>query len=282
MQQERDEDLRHQLDQDLESLRSLLYTVDPERSVDEVKFDTVVEAPNAEDQKYDKSVRELAFEQRAKPKGRTKTEEELALEEKQALERAEKKRQRRMRGEDSDSEGENGRKKRLKQIGGDDLDDDFYGEDGFGPGLQEEGADDSDEDGEDDEGGVGDEESVDEDDEDDEDGEEDGDDMESEPEGLGSAQEGDEAELVPKRKGRTAKSSAEKELPYTFPCPKSHEEFLDILEGVKDEDVPTVVHRIRTLHHPSLAEDNKSKLQVVHLIPPCSFTLTDTLNPRRD
>ena len=268
MQQEKDEDLRHQLDQDLESLRSLLYTADPERSAHEVKLSVAVEAPNAEDQEYDKAVRELAFEQRAKPKDRTKTEEELALEEKQALERAERKRQRRMRGEDSDSEGEDGRRKRLKQIGGDDLEDDFYGQDGFGLGLQEEGADESDEgEWEDDDG----EEGL--TDEDDGDGEEDGGGTESEPEGLGSVEEGDDAEIVPKRKRRTGQASAQKGLPYTFPCPESHEEFLEILEDVEDEDVPTVVHRIRTLHHPSLAEDNKIKLQVVHPIPPCSFTL---------
>lgn len=245
------------------SLRSLLYTVDSERSANEVKLDTAVEAPGADDQEYDKAVRELAFEQRAKPKDRTKTEEELALEEKQALERAERKRQRRMRGEDSDIEDESGRRKRLKQIGGDDLEDDFYSEEGFGPGLQEEAPDGSSEDGEDDEG-----EGEDGEPEDgleveyDDDGEGDGDDTESEAEGLGVAEDGDDAELVPKRKGKTGKLSVDEELPYTFPCPESHQEFLDILEDVEDEDVPTVVHRIRTLHHPSLAEDNKSKLRV--------------------
>lgn len=272
MQQEKDEDLRRKLDQDLDSLRSLLYTVGPDISAVEAKLSAAVEAPNSEDQEYDKAVRELAFEQRAKPKDRTKTEEELALEEKQALERAERKRQRRMGGEDSDSEGETGRRKRLKRIGGDDLDDDFYGEDGFGPGLQK--ADESDEDGEEGEGeGEGEDWGEELDDEDD------GDDAESEPEGLGSAEEGDDAELVPKRKGRIGGSNAGKELPYTFPCPESHEEFLDILEDTRDEDVPTVIHRIRTLHHPSLAEDNKLKLQVMHLVHSC---LSDTLIPRRD
>jgi len=277
MQQEKDEDLRHQLDRDLESLRPLLYTADPERSADEAKLSAAMEAPNPKDQEYDKAVRELAFEQRAKPKDRTKSEEELALEEKQALERAERKRQRRMRGEDSDSEGEHGPRKRLKQIGGDDLEDDFYGGDGFGPGLQEEGPNWSDGDGE---GGEAEEEDGDGvwgtgdggDDEDDEDGGEGQGDAWSESEGMDSAEEGDDVELVPKRKGKTGGSSAEKELPYTFSCPGSHEEFLDILEEVKDEDVPTVVHRIRTLHHPSLAEGNKLKLQVTHPIPLHSLT----------
>lgn len=283
MQQEKDEDLRHQLDQDLETLRSLLYTVDPDRSTDEAKLSATVEAPNFQDREYDKAVRELAFEQRAKPKDRTKTEEELALEEKEALERAERKRQRRMQGDDSDSEGENGRRKRLKQIGGDDLEDDFYGGDSFGPGLQEEVPDGYGEDGEDDEtegeedGGEG---FVDEDDDGEDD--DDGDDVESEPEGLGSTEEGDGVELVPKRSAGAVKSHPGKELPYTFPCPTSHEEFLGILGDVKDEDMPTVVHRIRALHHPSLAEDNKLKLQVMYPNFPPSFTLADMLYPHRD
>ena len=250
MQQEKDEDLRHQLDRDLESLRSLLYRVDPERSTDEAKLDAVVEAPNADDQEYDKAVRELAFEQRAKPKDRTKTDEELALEQKQTLEREERKRQRRMQGEDSDSEDERKRRKRLKQIGGDDLEDDFYGEDGFGPGLEEGVTAGSSE--------VGEDET--EEDEEGEEGPEDDDNDEEDEEGS------------------SARPMTGKELPYTFPCPRSHEEFLGILEGVGDDDVPTVVHRIRTLHHHSLAEDNKLKLQVIHLFPPPSFLRTDTLD----
>ena len=270
MQQEKDEDLRHQLDQDMESLRSVLYSVDPERSAEDARLNAVVETPNGQDKEYDKAVRELAFDQRAKPKDRTKTEEELALEEKQTLEKAERKRQRRMRGEDTDSEDEDRRRKRLKQIGGDDLEDDFYGEDGFGPGLREEVGDTSDEDGEDEE--------VEGEEEEEEEGlgledTGDGDDTESEAEGIGSAEEGDDIELVPQQTGSLKKTIVEKELPYTFPCPGSHEEFLDILKGIKDDDIPTVVHRVRTLHHPSLAEDNKLKLQVIHPAPTPHFGL---------
>jgi nucleolar protein 14 len=39
------------------------------------------------------------------------------------------------------------------------------------------------------------------------------------------------------------------------------EEFEDILEGLDDEALPIVVQRIRALHHPSLAQGNKEKLQ---------------------
>ena len=57
-------------------------------------------------------------------------------------------------------------------------------------------------------------------------------------------------------------STSSKELPYTFPCPSSHEELLDIVDGLVDQDNLTVIERIRTLHHPSLSPENPSKLQV--------------------
>jgi nucleolar protein 14 len=45
-------------------------------------------------------------------------------------------------------------------------------------------------------------------------------------------------------------------------CPGSHEEFLHIIDDLDDEDVPTVVQRLRELYHTSLGADNKFKLQV--------------------
>jgi nucleolar protein 14 len=89
---------------------------------------------------YDHHVRELAFDKRAKPKDRTKTDEELALEAKEALEEAERKRRRRMLGlPESDSEDET-RKGKKRKRGPDDLDDEFDQEvgeyDGLGAGLE--------------------------------------------------------------------------------------------------------------------------------------------------
>ena len=282
-QQEEDENLRHELDQELDSLRSLLYAPDPStapRTDGENDLDDVEKVPpvplavavaqeKEQDQEYDQFVRELAFEARAKPKDRTKTEEELALEEKEALEKAEKKRLRRMRGEeDSDSDEEGGRKGKKRQRGGDDLEDDFMDEDGewnlgaglgegFGKGDIDE--EDSDEDGEEEDGSEEEEDGEEEDEEDE--GEVISEMSDSEAEEAG--EEGESEELVlTKKKAKKKASSKKKELPYTFPCPATHDEFLDIVEDVDDSDLPTVVKRIRALHHPSLAEDNKFKLQV--------------------
>ncbi|PCH40939.1 Nop14-like protein [Wolfiporia cocos MD-104 SS10] len=274
-QQEEDDSLRHELDQELSSVHSLLYALDPSGSIptdggtetNKSAASTLAAEAMDQDEEYDQYVRELVFEKRAKPKDRTKTEEELALEEKEMLEKAERRRIKRMNGEPEESEDEEGGKgkRRAKQRGGDDLDDDFYEEEGWelGTGLGESGV----AKGKDDEG------SEDEDGEAITDGEEeeDGDEEESvDEDGVASngsedteAEEGESEALVETSKRRPGKSQSapSKELPFTFPCPSSHDEFLDIVEDVDDKDVPVVIERIRKLHHPSLAEDNKFKLQ---------------------
>jgi len=80
------------------------------------------------DDSYDKHIRELAFDRRAKPQDRMKTEEEIAQDEVEKLEKAEKARKRRMEGLDEDEEEKeiSGFKKRRKAApAADDLGDDF-------------------------------------------------------------------------------------------------------------------------------------------------------------
>jgi len=254
-QREEADDVRHQLDQELDAIRGLLSGPDPLSESLERKLNSQPGVAGEDrDQQYDQFVRELVFDQRSKPKDRSKTEEELALEAKLALEKAERQRIRRMNGEDSaESSGEEGRPaKRRRLIGGDDLEDDFDDDaddwDGLGRGLISS----SDNIGE--EGGFVDDDRK----EDSESEDETASDHDSEPpwDGLGSPN----LSGVERKAPQGPKGSHE--LPYTFPCPSSHEEFLDILEGVVDQDVPTVVERIRALHHPSLGAENASKLQV--------------------
>ncbi|PWN54101.1 Nop14-like protein [Violaceomyces palustris] len=249
---------------------------------------------------YDAFVRELAFERRAKPQDRLKSEAELAEEEAARLRKAEAARLRRMRGdsddEDDDEEGAGKRRrkgrdsdrvsKRSKRVrGGDDLDDDFElgGESaadayGLGQGLGD-GADDSEEDeaeededeDEDDEEGESEEDGEDDEDEDDDEDDfadlADVDGLAQPGEDAASGDEEDEEALTGTKakssKGKGAASDAKSAIPFTFPCPITHDEFLTLLEENKIEakDVPTVVKRIRTLHHASLAEDNKHRLQ---------------------
>ena len=277
MEREQEDNIRHQLDQDFDSLRSLLYAPNPSSTgsnsvplgrigEDKIHFSTSTAPPvlsELREQDYDTHVRELAFDKRAQPKDRTKTEEELALEEKEALEKAERKRRRRMLGEDEweseeDQEKGRGKKKRKRERGADDLDDDIREDEqlgGLGAGLGVEVNVDS---GSDSNG-----ESEDSDEDDEEEAGEGDSDSESEDE-HSEAEEGEHNGLTSTHKSGHTSSNHPKvtKLPFTFPCPETHEEFLEIVEDVEDNDVPTVVQRIRALYHPSLAPENKFKLQV--------------------
>jgi nucleolar protein 14 len=258
------------LDLDFSSLRDLIYAPDPSSSgANSIPLGNGSHprsavpqlAPEPEDADYDQHVRELVYEKRAKPKDRTKTEEELALEEKETLEKAERQRRKRMLGlDESDSENE-AISRRKRKRGGDDLEDDFadteQNELGVGLGEGVVGLVPDEDEGEDDD---------DDSDSDPEDGSSEGE-AEEEWDSVESGEEGNEGEhrAIVRATGPSKskdQNMSGKELPFTFPCPSSHEEFLEIVEDIEDEDVPTVVHRIRTLYHTSLAPENKFKLQV--------------------
>ncbi|KAM0792831.1 hypothetical protein ACM66B_002597 [Microbotryomycetes sp. NB124-2] len=242
---------------------------------------------------YDKFVRMLALEPRGKPSDRLKTPVELAQEAADELKRQEQRRLKRQRGEadgeDSDEDEDGGRarkkgkgvatgKRRAPQ--GDDLDDDYFEgvddqdgiEGGLGRGL--EGADeqemvmlggDSDEEevvssGEDSEG----EEESDEDDDEDEDEDVA---LESDEESVDeSAPAALVSEIDEDASGHPAVSSGPVELPFTFPCPSTHAEFVKLLRtsNIPEDQTATVVKRIRVLYHPGLGESNKEKLQTFH------------------
>ncbi|WVQ78276.1 hypothetical protein IAT38_000361 [Cryptococcus sp. DSM 104549] len=291
-QREIDAELRDELDEGLDDLRLLLQTDAPARPTPNMLASTsrppinlsgstpAVNVPAEDAGDYDQIVRSLAFDSRAKPKNRTKSEDELALEEKEMLEKAEAKRLSRMRGESVSDDEEGGSRKKRKTEGGkpdaDDLDDDYVENDELlGPGLTREEIEAMDLSGsEQGEQGEGDEEESGEEDgseEDEDDDEEEGDEEDSDAESamedldddadLGS--DAEEAEpVVKKSKGKkAARTEKVKEIPFTFICPTSLEDFEDILEPLEDSALPIVVQRIRALHHPSLAAGNKEKLQ---------------------
>lgn len=248
----------------------------PLGSSDKLPLNSSLNADTNEEMDYDRQVRELAFDQRAKPKDRTKTEEELALEEKETLEKAERQRRRRMLGEDGEDEDGDGKNhgKRKRERGGDDLEDDFVQEEasgGLGSGLGEvdmndEASEDESEEEEDHDGSADDYDET--GDKDEDSGVEEG---ESSGSDLGDNSGGEFDEITTGQKSTKLKPpGVREELPFTFPCPESHEEFLEIVGEVDDTDVPTVVQRIRTLHHPSLAPENKLKLQVPFSFDCCS------------
>ena len=277
---EQDDNIRHELDSQFANLRELIYAPDPSSSgSNSIPLGTREAVPKSltdpdaalstivnDDGEYDQHVRELAFDKRSKPKDRTKTEEELALEEKEALEKAERRRQRRMLGQNESDSEEEGTVKRKRKRGADDLDFDDFDEgsgewSGLGAGLDQTSAllsdaseveEDAEEVAETSDGESSDEGGA----------ESDGDEYLQNSDELDEEHE-DLVSLASLPKGKSkGRKGAKHELPFTFPCPGSHEEFLQIIEDLDDEDVPTVVQRIRTLYHTSLGEDNKFKLQV--------------------
>ncbi|KAI0307057.1 nucleolar protein 14 [Multifurca ochricompacta] len=255
-QREEADDIRHQLDQELDTIRGLLSAPDPLSESLENRSGHRGSGVSGEDydQQYDQFVRELVFDQRSKPKDRTKTEEELAFEAKIALERAERQRIRRMNGEDDAEDSDDGRPgKRKRLLGGDDLEDDLNADDwdGLGGGLKPS-LDSSSE-----SGTVN--GSSDNDYSTSEDGESD---LEPRWDGLTGGNDSDSSALALGRNGPQGPIT-HNELPYTFPCPSSHEEFLEIIEGLADQEISIVVERIRALHHPSFGAENPPKLQIL-------------------
>jgi nucleolar protein 14 len=231
------------------------------------------------DKDYDIRVKLLAADKRAQPAERTKTEDEMAKEESNRLKELEEKRLKRMRGEaveeDEEDEEEEGRKGkgRKGKADAEDAHDPFDAEDddefGLGGGVKyrptatELGFDDEDDFLIDDDlVASGSELEL----ESDMDGEE------SDDEDAGSESGSDDDEFV---KGilteavtkdpvfqisSNAKGDDENGIPYTFPCPQTHDEMIQAFEGIDVTKLPVAVQRIRALYHPKLDSKNKERL----------------------
>ncbi|KAG6872950.1 hypothetical protein C0995_004834 [Termitomyces sp. Mi166 len=158
--------------------------------------------------------------------------------------------------EESDSEDEAKLQGKQKQ-GGDNLEDDFVDDEwdklGAGlsetvnvnkaevPGSEKEGS--SEDDNEEDEG-------------------------KDEGDSKNEAEEEEHEDLIQVKKStsQSLTKGKAKELPFIFPCPSSHEEFLSIMNDVSNDNVPTVIKQICTLYHMSLNFKKKFKLQTLAMI----------------
>lgn len=285
---EDDEDLREKLDAGMADLVALLRGHQPKledhdlRQADATangdgsKMDPGRQAlleglsgPNA-DKEYERRLRELAQDTRAKPAERTKTVEERATEEAEKLREAEEKRLRRMRGEaleDEDKAELNGDEDMAKEV-------DVFG--------NEEAVDDAEDFGFTNvsQSAANVEEKAQHEDEDDfdfddnlvasaSDAEASEDESEAgsvDPEAAAATQEKNEEDefvkgiLDPPASGANTTTSALPSsiagLSYTYPCPRTHHELLDVLEPTAVDQLPTIIQRIRALHHPSLSAAN--------------------------
>ncbi|KAK2610920.1 hypothetical protein N8I77_004308 [Diaporthe amygdali] len=285
---EDDEDLRLELDKETADIRSLLMgqrMKNGEKSHDGTKdgnglTPVAVVDRDAFEKDYDLAVRKMTQDKRAKPTMRTKTDEEIAEKEAERLRELEEKRLKRMRGEhvsdseedeeseaDADTEDDNddnkpafeiirtdgeevdfGLGKGIKvrptatELGFDDEDDFIIEDDLIADGSDLGDVDDADFTSSEDEGQAAEE-----------------DDDDEFTKGLLTESETKDA-IFSKETNLSNVGVTDDGLPYTFPCPQSHSEFLDVVENIPLSKQPTVIQRIRALYHPKLRSEYKEKL----------------------
>lgn len=273
---EDDEDLRDELDKELpdlfEALRGMKNPGKPEpaqQDLDGMNPERAAQLQEPEktktEKEYDQRLKQLTFDKRSAPTDRTKTEEEKVEEEAARLKKLEHDRVRRMRGEQvTDDEEEESDKDSFMQ---DDEDEEIDDAEAFGlpsyshqprPELAVEDEDDF----------VIDDDLVEtrsnasldmdalNDMEEEELSEEEEVESENEDELINGM-------TLPTTTASTAvevNQTAEGKLAFTYPCPSTHAGFLETIKDVPTQDVPTVVQRIRALHHPRLQPGNKEKL----------------------
>ncbi|GAO13798.1 uncharacterized protein UV8b_03971 [Ustilaginoidea virens] len=280
-----DDDIRAELDKEMQSIQMLLSTskgsTRPNDAATAKQSSIAGLDRDAFDRNFDLEVKKLAQDRRAQPTERTKTEEEKVEEESEKLKELEEKRQKRMRGEEvADGEGDEGEDKKQSNTGG--LHDTEVEEedDGFGlgsgiktrPTATELGFDDEDDfildddlvasgsdleltESDEDSDGNPDEDSSREDEADEEEDEF--------TKGILNEEEARNpvfrmADWAAKDIG--ALKSDDQGLPYTFACPQTCQEFQAITSAFAVKTLPTIVQRIRALHHPKLDSQNKERL----------------------
>ncbi|MCJ1310957.1 nucleolar complex protein 14 [Agyrium rufum] len=285
--QEDDDELRAELDKGLPAIYALMGgknerppapkslekpTLEPTVNPDRAALLSGKDRAQA-DREYDERLKQMAFDARSKPTERIKSEEEKLEEEAERLKEMERKRVARMRGEEeSESEDDKRRKKVTKEVEEIEIEDDVDPL-GLGPGLQarasraELDVEDEDEfvlddiiasDSEADSAPEDEDESS-------SDEEEEEDDEEKEfIAGLVSKDDAGRLGLDASVTNGPMKSvnDVESRLAYTYPCPQTHEEFLQITKSASPEEIPIIIQRIRALYHPKLDAKHKEKLAV--------------------
>lgn len=268
---EEDSELREELDKTMPELQALLFQRPQPFSKDGKDMEKA-----AADREYDIRVKQLASDKRAQPAERTKTEEEKMEEYSKRLEELEERRMMRMRGEIVEEEEEDegrGKGKKEKENEEDQNLDSFNEEEdnefGLGKGVKyrptatELGFDDEDDFLIDDDlVASGSELELDSDMEDDESSDED-DGSESDDDEFvrGILTEAVSRDALYQPAAKT-KGNDENGVPYTFPCPQTHDDMLKAFEDIDVSKLPVAVQRIRALYHPKLDSKNKERLGI--------------------
>ena len=282
---EDDDDLRDELDQDMNDILSLLKghkprpppakvaepvpaasapTMNPDRQ-------RLLEGadPVRVEQDYNARLKKLAQDARARPSERTKTDDDKAKQEAERLKELEERRVKRMRGVELSDDEVDGEWKTEGVAVLDADDQDEAAEFGFTNSIarpdENETMDFPDEDEfdlDDDLIASGSEADLSDDSE-----SEQGSEADENPQQNGVDEED---QFVKGLLGDVKASSAKvidhsdvvngTKLAFTYPCPRSHDEILDVVKDSPPEQFPVIVQRIRALHHPSLSSSNKEAM----------------------
>lgn len=296
---EENEAITRQLNDDFGDIRGILIE-DSERKAKDMYEETKKMKKTADD--YDVFVHELASERKARPTDRLKTDEEIAAENAMKLQKLEKERLKRMNAvEDSDNDESKQRGGDDLGINFDlsELSDDASGSEDEAHQLQmkrkvsksqplmyKDGVLVNGEDftmipkgtkKESDEESTEDEENSEEESQDEEDdseasviGTDDETEASSETEQDSEAENVEfETQSVGSSASDTSKSASklddkpEENLPYTFDAPESHADLAKLFCNRDLDQQLIIIDRLRVLYHPSLAVDNKLKLQTL-------------------
>ncbi|KAJ2558098.1 nucleolar complex protein 14 [Coemansia sp. RSA 1933] len=259
MAKEEDDGIRRELDDDFESVRALLFASSSGEDKPMPKAGAGEDsAATSVDKSYDAHVREMVYEQRARPQNRLKTEEETARDELERLERAERHRQRRMDGVPSDTEpetdsdgdemaGYNAKQRRMPVA--DDLGDDFA--------KAQQSDSESNDGGVDLGGGLAASQSG------SDSGSSDSDSGASDSDDDGSSSGGEEESRAAPLKKKAAVPVTRKEaeeMPFTFDAPSDYDDWVLLVGKYSLEQQLVVIRRLRALYHIRLAPQNKQKL----------------------
>ncbi|KAL8931418.1 MAG: hypothetical protein Q9211_006976 [Gyalolechia sp. 1 TL-2023] len=225
------------------------------------------------EKEYDQRLNQMLFDKRSRPSERTLTEDEILEKEARRLKELEQERLRRMKGE-PDSEDEEDDQDQAALHGYEDPAEEEQDNFGLGSGLDGQtdnrqlGVEDEDEFVIEDDLVASDSalEALEETSEDGSAGEGTEEEDEEFVRGLVTENDAGRRELdVDGERGPNG-NKIPKTLAYTYDCPQCHEDFIQMTKNVPTDDQPTVVQRIRALHHPKLQAGNKAKLEVFSAI----------------
>lgn len=209
------------------------------------------------DKEYDKRLRQLAQDARAKPTERSKTEQEIAEQKAKLQKEREEKAQRRMQGLP-----ESGDEDEIDEKGDDELEAEGEEQNPFGLGIptkelpSEMGVEDEDDFLIDDDLVASGSDLEPSEDDSSDDGSEEGEEVEDDDaeflQGILTDAESKQGQFL------TGANSQAPSPTRISKCPESHEELLEVAKDV--DDFPEFIKLIRTKYHPKLAAENKTKM----------------------